>query len=361
MVTRPLKPQPAPTLTSIARSLGLSPATISNVYNHPERVSEAVRGRVIAAADAVGYAGPDAGARQFRRGKSETIGVVFTDEMSFALRDPASVALLAGLSVALQEAELNLLLLPAGPTLEHSRVSNVMGAVVDGFVFYSVPEGDPHLAAALKRRLPVVVVDEPQDAGDADWVGLDDHAAAVDLGRHLRRLGHQRVGVITSRLGRSRHNGPAEAELWKDAVYSVQRNRIAGLIGGLFDGEDGPIAVEERFENSVEAGATALHALLQRHPDLTAVCCFGDVLAIGALEAARQRGLAVPGDLTVTGFDDIPEAARAGLTTVRQPLFEKGRLAGEMLLSHPLADSPRRRHLLTSLEVRSTSGPPRQR
>jgi DNA-binding LacI/PurR family transcriptional regulator len=347
---------PPPTLTSIARSLGLSPATISNVYNHPERVSDDVRERVLATADAVGYAGPDAAARRFRRGKSETIGVVFTDEMPFALADPASVALLAGLSTTLQEARLNLLLLPTGPPVDESRVSNVMGAVVDGFVFYSVPEGDPHLNAALRRRLPTVVVDEPRDDLAADWVGLDDRAAAAELGEHLARLGHRKVGVITSRLGRARYNGPADEERWTRAVYSVQRNRIAGLRDGL---GDVPIVVEERFENAVESGAAALQALRQRHPDLTAVCCFGDVLAIGALEAARRQGLSVPGDLTITGFDDIPEAGRVGLTTVSQPLVEKGRIAGELLLSHALAVTPRRRFLPTSLEVRATSGPPR--
>src|SRR5690606_24729538 len=192
-----------PTLTSIARSLGLSPATISNVYNHPERVSASVQERVLRAADAAGYAGPDAAARRFRRGASDTIGVVFTDEMPFALVDPASVAVLAGLSTRLQEARLNMLLLPAGPPLDDSRVSNVMGAVVDGFVFYSVPEGDPHLAAALRRRLPTVVVDEPRDNVEADWVGLDDTAAAAELGRHLAHLGHRSIGVITSRLGRT--------------------------------------------------------------------------------------------------------------------------------------------------------------
>lgn len=347
---------PPPTLTSIARSLGLSPATISNVYNHPERVSDDVRERVLATAEAVGYAGPDAAARRFRRGKSETIGVVFTDEMPFALADPASVALLAGLSTTLQEARLNLLLLPTGPPVGASRVSNVMGAVVDGFVFYSVPEGDPHLDAALRRRLPTVVVDEPRDGLTADWVGLDDRAAAAELGQHLAHLGHRKVGVITSRLGRARYNGPADEDRWTQAVYSVQRNRIAGLRDGL---GGVPLVVEERFENAVESGAAALQALRQRHPDLTTICCFGDVLAIGALDAARRQGLSVPGDLTITGFDDIPEAGRVGLTTVSQPLVEKGRIAGEMLLSHALAEAPRRRFLPTSLEVRATSGPPR--
>lgn len=353
MTTTPKRP----TLTSIARALGLSPATVSNVYNHPERVSDTVQERVLHAADAAGYAGPDAAARRFRRGASDTIGVVFTDEMPFALADPASVALLAGLSTRLQEARLNMLLLPAGPPLDESRVSNVMSAVVDGFIFYSVPEGDPHLAAALRRRLPTVVVDEPRDRIEADWVGLDDGAAAADLGGHLARLGHRSIGVITSRLGRTRYNGPADDQRWMEAVYSVQRNRIAGLTQGLGDRVE--LVVEERFENTVEAGADALQSLLTRHPHVTAVCCFGDVLAIGALDAARRRGLSVPGDLTITGFDDIPEAGRTGLTTVRQPLAEKGRAAGELLLSHTPGDAPRKRFLPTSLEVRTTSGPPR--
>lgn len=353
-------PKP-PTLTSIARALGLSPATISNVYNHPERVSPTVRERVLAAAETAGYAGPDAEARRFRRGKSETIGVVFTDEMPFALADPASVAFLEGLSMSLQEAQLNMLLLPAGPPLGTSRVSNVMSAVVDGFVFYSVPEGDPHLEAALRRKLPTVVVDEPQQTSSADWLGLDDLTATTELAHYLRRLGHERVGIITTRLGRTRHNGPADGDAWMDAVYSVQRNRIAGIQKGLSEAGDRAIAVEERFESTVEAGSSALHALLQRHPDITAICCFGDVLAIGAVGAARQRGLRVPGDLTITGFDDIPEAVRTGLTTVHQPLIDKGRIAGELLLNQPLADAPRRRYLPTSLEIRGTSGPPTER
>ena len=349
-------PSSAPTLTSIARTLGLSPATISNVYNHPERVSESVRARVLAAAEEVGYAGPDAAARRFRRGTSETIGVVFTDEMSFALGDPASVALLEGLAAVLQQRRLNLLLLPVGPPLHESRVSNVMGAVVDGFVFYSVPEGDPHLAAALRRRLPTVVVDEPQDAGEADWLGIDDGAAAAGLGAHLARLGHRRVGVITSRLHSDRYNGPADEQRWSEAIYSVQRNRIAGLISGL--GPGAVVRVEERFESTEESGQIGFHALMQRHPDVTAICGFGDVLAIGAFDAAKQRGLSIPGDLTITGFDDTHEAGRIGLTTIRQPLVEKGRVAGELLLSRVASNPPRRRYLPTSLEVRKTSGPP---
>lgn len=348
-----------PTLTSIARSLDLSIATVSNVYNHPERVSEGLQQRVLEAARKAGYPGPDAVARQFRRGKSDTLGVLFTDELSFALRDPASVSFLSGVASACEEAGLNLILVPAGPPLQTNRISSVSNAIVDGFIIYSVPDDDPHLQTALKRQLPSVVVDEPDSAPDTDWVGLDDQAATFELATHLLAQGHRRIGVVTTRLGVSRYNGPATEERWSRARYAVQRNRILGLVKALAASgiPADELVVEERFDNSVEAGTAGLHALLDRRPDLTAICCLGDVLAIGALEGARQRGLRVPDDLTITGYDDVPEASRVGLTTIRQPLIEKGKVAGQMFLTREQGMPPRRRVLPTSLEVRRTSGP----
>jgi DNA-binding LacI/PurR family transcriptional regulator len=348
-----------PTLTSIARSLNLSIATVSNVYNHPERVSQGAQQRVLDAARAAGYPGPDAVARQFRRGKSDTLGVLFTDELSFALRDPASVSFLSGVASACEDAGLNLILIPAGPPLQTNRISSVSNAIVDGFIIYSVPDDDPHLKTALNRNLPAVIVDEPDSAPDADWVGLDDQAATIELAKLLLSQGHRRIGVVTSRLGVSRYNGPATEERWSRARYAVQRNRILGLVKGLAAGGIGAeeLAVEERFDSSVEAGTAGLHALLDRRPDLTAVCCMGDVLAIGALQGARQRGLSVPDDLTITGYDDVPEASRVGLTTIRQPLIDKGRIAGQFFLTRAEGMAPRRRVLPTSLEVRRTSGP----
>jgi DNA-binding LacI/PurR family transcriptional regulator len=82
-------------------------------------------------------------------------------------------------------------------------------------------------------------------------------------------------------------------------------------------------------------------------------------MALGALRATRERGVSVPADLTITGYDDIPQASVAGLTTVSQPLVDKGRIAGELYLSHRPGQPPRRRVLPTHVRVRSTSGPPR--
>ena len=139
---------------------------------------------------------------------------------------------------------------------------------------------------------------------------------------------------------------------------SVHRNRILGLQDALAEVGIEDLPIEVRPENSADAGAEALHALLDRRPDLTAVCALMDLLALGALRAAGDRGLSVPGQLTVTGYDDIPEAAVAGLTTVSQPLIDKGRIAGELYLSHRPGDAPRHRILPTRVQVRATSGPP---
>ena len=356
-------PSTRSSLATVAHALGLSTATISNVYNRPEKVSPTVQRRVLEYAERVGYLGPDPVARQLRRGRSEAIGLVFTDEMSFAFRDPASVAFLQGLAQACEEASHNLLLMPAGPPRDDRRVVGVASAAIDALTVYSVPDEDPHLRAVLRRGVPVVVVDQPGPVAGADWVGLDDRVATRELGRHLAELGHRRIGVITSRLGSARHNGPVDEHRWRTAQYAVPRERIHGLREGLFTGgvPGGAILVEERFETSSASGAAALHALLDREPDLTVICCLADVLAIGALDAARQRQLDVPGDLSITGFDDIAEASRAHLTTVHQPLADKGRIAGELLLRR--ITQPRRagsdkdiaRTLQTSLEIRRTT------
>jgi DNA-binding LacI/PurR family transcriptional regulator len=359
-----VEPTPSPkrpTLTSIARSLDLSIATVSNVYNHPDRVSDRIRELVLNAADAAGYAGPDASARQFRRGRADTLGVIFTDELSFALKDPAAAAFLSGLASSCEDAGLNLLLIPAGPPPHAAKVSAVTNAIVDGFVVYSVPEGDPHLGTAMKRNLPLVVVDEPDSVEGADWVGPDDRAAMRELAEHLIGLGHRRVGIVSSRLDVVAQTGPADRTRWGTARYSVMRKRIQGIADALSAAGLPPSAlqVEERFSYSAEAGAEGLHALLDRSPDITAVCCIGDVLAIGALRAAEERGLRVPDDVSITGFDDIPEASRAGLTTVTQPLVEKGAIAGEFFLTHA-AEGPGRRHMLpTHVTVRRTTAPAR--
>jgi len=351
----PRRPSPKPSLATVADKVGVSTTTVSNSFNRPEKVSPDVLARVLTEAERQSYAGPDPAARQLSRGRTDTLGLLFTDELSFAFRDPAAVAFIEGLATSCQSAGLNLLLISTESTGD--RTTAVGNAVVDGFVVYSVPTNDPHLRRILDRQLPTVVVDSPPDLPGVDWVGPDDRAGARALGDVLVSLGHRRIGAITG-TGHGNYSGPADAARIMNEPASVHRNRILGLQDALAAVGISDLPVEERPDNTAEAGAEALHALLDRRPDLTAVCALMDVLALGAMTAARERGLSIPSDLTVTGYDDIPQAAAAGLTTVSQPLIDKGRIAGELYLSHRPGSPPRRRILPTRVQARATSGPP---
>lgn len=343
-----------PTMSSIARTLGVSVATVSYAFTRPDKLSAPVRERVLAEAARQGYGGPDPAARQLSRGRSDTLGLLLTEELGHAFTDPAAVRFLQGLSESCRGAGLNLLLISSESS--GGRPDAVANAVVDGFVVYSVPADDPHLERIRQRRLPTVVVDSPPDLTDVDWVGADDRAGGRLLGELVAGLGHRRIGVITDG-GRGGRAGPTDMATLRASRPSVHRNRILGLADALAAEGLGEPVVQVCIGLSRAAGATALNEVLDREPGLTAVCAMMDVLGLGALDAARERGLSIPDDLTITGYDGIPEAGPAGLTTICQPLVDKGRLAGDLYLSHRPGEPPRRRTLPVHVQVRSTSGP----
>jgi DNA-binding LacI/PurR family transcriptional regulator len=341
------------TLASLAAELGISRTTVSNAYNRPDQLSPELRRRVLEAARRLGYPGPDPMARSLRTRQTGAIGLIFTEALSFAFRDPAAVGFLEGLGLACEERGAGLLLVPALPGSGDPQAVN--RAAVDGFVVYSMPDDDPYVSAVLGRPVPAVIVDEPVGIDGVDWVGLDDRAASEEVGRHLAALGHRHVGVICARLDHDRNDGPAAPERRRGSRYAVERLRLAGLLGAL-SGDPDAIPVEERFDNSPAAGRSAAAALLDRHPELTAIACTTDVFALATLEVARSRGLRVPEDLSVTGFDDVPSAGALGLTTVRQPMLEKGRVAGRLLLDEGDRPAARSVTLPTELIVRASTG-----
>jgi DNA-binding LacI/PurR family transcriptional regulator len=347
------------TLASLAAELGVSRTTVSNAYNRPDQLSASLRERVLEAARRLGYPGPDPVARSLRTRRAGAVGLLLTEALSYAFRDPVATGFLEGLALACERAGQGLLLVPVSP--EQIDVAAVHQAGVDGFVVYSVREDDPHFLAVLERPVPTVVCDQPTGVEGVDRVGVDDEAAMLGLGRHVTGLGHRRVGVICMRLAAQRNDGPVDAGRQASIAYPVQRARLAGLREALAEvGVDwAAVPVHERFDHSVEAGQSAAAELLAAHPDLTAVVCTSDILALGALRHAAEHGLTVPDDLTITGFDGVPEAERAGLTTVRQPVLEKGRAAGELLLERGERNRPRRITLPTELCIGRTSREPR--
>jgi DNA-binding LacI/PurR family transcriptional regulator len=346
------------TLASLAAELGVSRTTVSNAYNRPDQLSPELRRRVLDTARRLGYPGPDPVARSLRTRKAGAVGLLLTENLSYAFRDPAALGFLEGLALACEGAGQGLHLVPVNP--EREDVAAVHRAGVDGFVVYSVPDDDPHLAAVLSRPVPTVVADQPQIEG-VDRVGIDDHTAITQLAQRLISLGHRRIGVICMRLARDRNDGFVPVERQQSAHFHVQRTRLAGLaaafetVGVKWD----TVPVVERFDHSSAMGASAAAQLLDADSQITALICTSDILALGALTEAGRRGLRVPQDLTVTGFDGIAEAERVGLTTVRQPVLEKGKAAGRLLLSPSERTRPRSITLETEFLPGITSAPPR--
>ncbi|GGM44385.1 LacI family transcriptional regulator [Longimycelium tulufanense] len=331
---------------------------MSNAYNRPDQLSPELRRRVLETARRLGYPGPDPVARSLRTRKAGAVGLLLTENLSYAFRDPAAVGFLEGLALACEDAGQGLLLVPASP--EREDVAAVHRAGVDGFVVYSVPDDDPHLAAVLERPVPTVVCDQPE-LETVDRVGIDDRSAITGLARHLIELGHHRIGVVCMRLGRDRNDDFVTLERQRSAHFHVQRTRLAALADAFAGvGVDwATVPVVERFDHTTASGESAAAQVLDRDPEITALICTSDILALGALTEAGRRGLRVPQDLTVTGFDGIPEADRAGLTTVRQPVLEKGRAAGRLLLDNAEHGRPRKVTLDTELIAGRTSGAPR--
>lgn len=324
------------TLTRVAEELGVSPMTVSNAYSRPDQLSAALRERIFETAGRLGYAGPDPVARSLRRQRTNVAGVLYSNPLSYAFDDPAAVLFLRGVTAATEASGLGLLLVPGSMGSSEGRGSAAGEAAVDGFVVYSMADDDPLVEAALRRRLPAVMVDQPLREG-VPFVGIDDEAAAREAAGHLVGLGHERYGVVSFALTADGRTGIADAARQRSATYRVTRSRLEGYEAALsaagLSWEDVP--VYECPGSTTALGLTAAHALLASDPRPTAILATSDQLALGAIEAAGGRGLSVPDDVSVVGFDDVPPAATAtpALTTVHQDHARKGLLAGQLLVA----------------------------
>jgi len=349
------------TLQAIADELGVSRTTVSNAYNRPDQLTPELREQVLATAQRLGYSGPDAAARTLRTGRRNAVGLLFTEDLRFVFDDPDTTAFLRGVAETTANAGTGLLLLPVPTTMEPAD-SAVPAAMVDGMLVYSVPSEHPVLDLVFASNTPVVVADEPDRSGLAGFVGINDRAGAEAAARYLVEIGHRSVGIVMGRLGVSPRSGPVDAARRSLASVRVANERLDGYLQALERAGVDPdtVPIWETPGNNPDGARRATTELLRTHPDTTALLCFADQLAIGAVQSAHSLGLDVPADLSVIGFDDIPRATtwEPQLTTVRQPLVDKGRLAARLLLDAVDGAKPRRLDLPVELVVRQSTGPP---
>ena len=351
-------PRPGrPKLATVAALAGVSGSTASLALRGSERVTPATRERVRAAAAELGYAGADPTARSLRSRRSGIVGVVVGERLLYAFRDPVALQVLEGLSEVLGPLGIGLLLLAGDTSRGGPAVEQLAQLPLDAAVFLSagLPD-DPALAHLRQRQVPVVVVEGPV-ADDLVLVGIADREGTAVLARHLRDLGHERAAVVALPLRLDGTRGPLDADRAAGHAYAQVRHRLDGA-RDVF----GPLPVLETAGNAVEEGELAGRALLDVAPDVrpTTVLAQSDLLAAGVLQAARRLGLRVPEDVSVAGFDgvDLPWLAPVRLTTVEQPVAEKGRAAGRAVAAVLAGDRPDDLVLPVTLRLGTTTGPP---
>lgn len=356
------------TIADVAREAGVSASTASVVFSGNAPASAETKRRVLAAAEALGYTGPDPRAASLRRGRSGIVGVVFEGSLRAAFRDPVTIAMMDGIAEGVAPLKAGLLLLRdeqasvvsasvsaadrGVPEMTTDTGSTMTAAPIDAAVL--VGFGDTRKAALdvlRARRVPVVVIEG--DAGaDVPRIELDNCEAQQRAASYLRELGHERVTLLTLPIRPGRERG------WfgsGDAVeVDVTKARLAGA-RAVYPEAPAYAAVT----SSIDEGLLAGREILAVHDRPTAVIAQTDLLAAGVIRAAEERGLRVPEDLSVTGFDgvDVDGLDAYELTTLVQPAVEKGRAAGAAVVAMLAGDDVTSVTFTCSFRTGTTSGP----
>ncbi len=319
MTTEASEGREKPNLASVAALAGVSPSTASLAFSGAGPVAETTRARVFAAAEQLNYGGPDPRAQSLRRGRSGIIGVVMEERVRDAFRDPMNIAMLDGLADEIGATGAGLLLLTETGDDRLGIASAPMDAVV---LIGCSTRLDESVALLRQRGMPIVAVEAPHMAGVVP-IDLENRRASANVASHLRALGHSRIGVVTLPLEQSHTPGPLLPDWQRRATSEVGIQRLLG-VGDVYERFDGYVA----STSSIDAGIQAGIALLDGPDQPTGVIAQSDLLAIGVIRAAEQLGLAVPGNLSVIGFDGARIDSGYDLTTMVQPAVEKGRAAG---------------------------------
>jgi DNA-binding LacI/PurR family transcriptional regulator len=334
----------AATIYDVARKAGVSTATVSKVLSNTPYVSTQTRAKVLAAVQDLSYV-PNLAARSLSKARTFIVGLFIPYAADTVFADPHVLDLIRGIEEEVGSRGYSLLLSTAGDARQAPGRSGPRGAYADGAVLIA-----PSVLGLSAEDLGLrpdhcVVVGYHSPCGQGNTVHADDRAGAVMATEHLLHLGHDRIGVISATQPIAALERRLEGH--RDALQAAgQRPDPQMVANGDF---------------SLQSGYLAAQSLLALRPQPTAIFALNDRMAMGAMRLLKEQGLAIPADVTVVGFDDIPAAALFDppLTTVRQPARLMGATAAQKLLSliegdgAPFDDV----ELPAQLMVRASSGP----
>jgi DNA-binding LacI/PurR family transcriptional regulator len=317
-----------PSIKDIARLAGVSHCTVSRALHHSPLISPKTAERIREIAKRSGYV-PNAVARSLVSRSTHTVGVVVT-----TIADPFIGEVVEGIELTANEHGYSVILANsnADPEREMKVVDGFSQRRVDGILVAASRVGALHDKRLAGANVPIVLINNQHPGDFAHSVGIDNVAASRELVRHLLDLGHRRIAYIGDRLG---YQSDAERFAGYRAMLKLARQKVAPELVIRGDGKP-------------EEGERAAMQLLQLPEPPTAIFCYNDMTALGALRAAGTCGLRVPDDVSIAGFDDLFVASFTSppLTTIRQPKREMGRRAMSILLQLLAGEEPESRIVL---------------
>ncbi|MGX5680697.1 LacI family DNA-binding transcriptional regulator [Schumannella luteola] len=339
------------TMQDVANRAQVSKTAVSLAFNDSSRLSEATLQHILAVATELGYAA-DPAARMLRTRRTNSLGLLLPQQLDKVLENPYYSQFLQGIGQTCQREGFTLLL---APPLRGSMMKAIPYAAVDGFIVSGLEYDRGEVSALRQRGIPFVLVDSELHDGVSS-VEIDDGSGIEQLLDHLLGLGHRSIAILAIETGIE-----GGYTRWRGPMLRRMQGALAALARhGLTPRSPGMSVTEVPCTR--QGGATAFHQLWASPNRPTAIVAFSDIIALGVLDAARELGVSVPGEVSVSGFDDLAEAswANPSLTTVRQPIESKGRLAAEFLVESISAADVSRVHqqqLHTTLLVRDSTGP----
>jgi len=331
-----------PTLQDVATQAKVSTATVSRCLNNPDMVRVEVQEKINRAIENLGYV-PDGAARALASRRTQTVGVI-VPTIDNSIFSKALQYLQNGITKA------NYTLLLANndfsQEVELREVQSLLSRGIDGLVMVGAKH-HPEIYKAIKRyQIPVVNLWIYDPESEYSCIGFDHIKAGNQIAKHLIDLGHKNFGVISG----IRENNDRADERFRGLEQQIEN-------AGFTLDEDHIVECHYTVEN----GSKSVHTLLDKNPDITAIICGNDILAIGAIHGAQERGLKVPEDLSITGFDNIEilPFLKPSITTINSPSRRMGEKAADYILQQikDKTNNVERIELEAELIVRETTGP----
>lgn len=308
----------ATTIKDIAKAAGVSVTTVSRALNGYSDVSEKTRKKIMTLAKELNYS-PNTLARGLVMNVSKTIGLLVSGLNRESEKDQIIFSILSGINSSASESDYDLVVFNTNSSKQREKTYTQLCRErrVDGVIIQGIKTDDPYLLEVVESDIPCVLIDIPVHSDNVGYVTTDNVAGAKKAVEHLIELGHRNIAMV---------NGHSKA--------FVSKKRLEGYKMALEESNI-PVKQEWIYDGKFEEHSASVVAmeLLMKHPDISAIFCASDLMALGVITSAKELGLRVPEDVSIVGYDDILLASYATppLTTISQNFYQLGFQAGQLL------------------------------